>query len=112
MCGRLHELQKRIKAKWDKQPDIYVFQPIRIKENPKPVPFQVEIENKKLKGFILRQDEKPMTISQRGSSKGLVIPSKWVNPLNPKLKPYLIQVQNQIGIVFFPEDFDGGDLNE
>jgi hypothetical protein len=105
-------ISKKLKELWNKQPDIIVFQPLKLNENPDPIPFEVLIQGKKTCGFILRQDEEARVLSQRGTSTGITVPSKWTGYVSQKLKPYLIQVQNKIGIVFMPENFQEEDLNE
>ena len=103
----MHEkenLLDRFKRWYRRQPEVVVFQPIKIDKTPQPVPFEVRLEHRKVKGFILRQDEDSRALSPRGSSMHVSVPSKWVELLPSELKPFLVQVQNHVGIAYLPQE--------
>lgn len=85
------------------QVEIHIFKPFKIPEDPAPIPFTLTIGSTTFEGWILRQDE-ARVLSKRGSSKELTVPAKWVSVLPVALKPYLIQIDEGLGLLYFSED--------
>jgi hypothetical protein len=112
MCRGIRDIYERLKKAYKKSPEVIVFQPVRIRDDPEPIAFETLVQNAKLKGFILRHDEPSRVIGKRGNSFEISIPAKWVKSLNPSLKPFLIQIHKTICIAFVPEEIREGNLHE
>lgn len=86
-------------------PEIVVLKPFNIEEDPAPIPFELKIQNKIIKGFILRQDERFRKLGFRGNSNSLTLPSGWQKNLGQLQKAHLVQIQNHpaLAVWFFPE---------
>lgn len=96
----------RLKKWYRGQPEIIVYQPIKVERTPQPTPFQLILEDKRVKGFILRKDESARKLSKRGDSFEVSVPKSWVTHFKGKLKPFLIQVQNSLGICYMEAEND------
>jgi len=109
MCiRRAQTFLDKLKSKWNdprSNPEIIVLKPFTIDEQPEPIPFELKIQNKTVKGFILRQDDRFRKLGFRGNSNSLTLPSGWQKNLGQLQKAHLVQIQNQkeLAVWFFPE---------
>lgn len=109
MCIRqITNLFSKLKTKYNdprSNPEIVVLKPFIIQEQPEPIPFELKIQNKIIKGFILRQDDRFRKLGFRGNSNSLTLPSGWQKNLGQLQKAHLVQIQNQndLAVWFFPE---------
>ena len=95
---------EKLKKAWKNQPEVTLFKPFRIAEEPQPIPFEFNMHGKTFKGFILRQDpaKEPRELNKRGNSHSITVPPSFVKHLKTRHRPYLIQIENQIGLMVLP----------
>jgi len=94
---------KKIKEWWNRQPDIIVYQPLKLDKNPHPIPFKATVEGKHIKGFVLRQDDELRKVCVHGRSNILSIPHEWLAFKDfPEVfnETVLIQEGNELGIYY------------
>jgi len=105
---QIKNLFNKLKTKYNdprSNPEIVVLKPFSIEEQLEPIPFELKIQTRIIKGFILRQDDRFRKIGFRGNSNSLTLPSGWQKNLGQLQKAHLVQIQNQkeLAVWFFPE---------
>lgn len=103
---------RKIKEAWRNSPEVTIFNPFRISEDPRPIPFELTMQGKTYKGFILRADpqKEPRELNKRGNSHSITVPPSFVSCLKKLHRPYLIQIQDQLGLIVLPSTEKGETL--
>lgn len=110
-----NRFKEKLKKWYSRQPEVTIFKPFRVPDEPAPVAFEWKMKDRTVKGFILRKDQTARVLSQRGNSVQITIPKVFVRYLKSKLKEKkfkleqqkfqscLLQFQNVLAFMFVPE---------